>query len=140
MKKKQAAEKQPKTKQCRTCKGYFPADNQHFEFAGGSADRLTHDCIQCRTGVKADTKVCKGCKKPLPKDKEHFYLDRATADGFAYICKTCESERQYKKRGVLRLTLDLTKHPGVYNGLEQMAQEQLRTVEAQALWLIKASV
>lgn len=107
---------------------------------------------------------CNECNKPLPATAEHFNRHAFAEDGLMRICKKCFAQRIAKghknktqrtsspeitssphkikytpkkeSKNSYKITLDFSKHPQHFKKLCEIADDQLRSVENQALFFL----
>lgn len=134
-----------KLKICNECNEYYPATKEFFKAANRSKDKLMNTCIKCfekqkaEQAKKGELRVCVECDTELELDKG-FYRLQGGKDGFDTTCKQCrvEQKRKSRRRRKSIIELDLSAMPAeVYEALEKRAADEFRTVEAQAMWIIK---
>lgn len=81
-------------------------------------------------------KECVRCSETLPATTEYFNRSKRNNDGLSGRCKGCESRRKRLSKGRREVFVDLTEFPTVWEKLEDTARDQLRTIEAQAAWIV----
>lgn len=107
---------------------------------------------------------CNECNKPLPATAEHFNRHAFAKDGLMGICKKCFAQRISKghknktqrtsspeitapphktnitqkkeSKNSYKIILDFSKHPQHFKKLCEIADDQLRSVENQALFFL----
>jgi len=135
-------------KKCDICGERKPESLEYFDQASRSGDGLTRACSICREkakalpGTQADDdpkkaiKRCARCGEAVPATTEYFFKASRNSDGLSTRCKYCEYKRKRSKRHRREVVIDLAEYPGVWERLEGLATDQLRTIEAQAVWIL----
>lgn len=107
---------------------------------------------QTETGQE---KWCPRCKGYHPADLDHFYLDKSSKTGLSSWCiqsqvtpgvrdkqtpgqalAEAREERPQEENKPRTLVLDFTRAELLYEDVLQEAEDEFRTPEMQALWLI----
>jgi len=113
----------PGTKKCTLCAAVLPSDTNHFYKSPTGRDRLDGACKKCRNDRSKQRKA---------------QARNATAGQ-----KPTETETTLEKQPAVEqkiICIDFQNHPEIYSKLQSTAAEQFRTVDLQAMFIIKQAV
>jgi len=86
-------------------------------------------------------KTCVECRKSFPATLEYFQVGKKK-EKLDILCKTCRNiaRRAYRAKRREVFALDVSFVPGLLDALADKAEQNMRTPELQALWMLKEAL
>ncbi len=137
------------TKDCRVCRGTAPGMETPRKLKVVPVPGKDPDFLPEKRDVPAvkipdpvKTVVCPECGKEKEMSSDFFYVNSSAKTGLESVCKICRNTIKKKAREEQQknLVLEIGNYPDILSQLEAAAADNMRTPEAQALWMLKGAL
>jgi hypothetical protein len=132
------------TKDCRVCRGTAPGMEKprKLKIVPVAAADPVEETPAVKIPDPVKTAVCPECGKEKELSVDFFYVNSSSKTGLESVCKTCRNliKKRAREEQQKNLVLDIGSYPVILGQLEAAAADNMRTPEAQALWMLKGAL